>query len=463
MIDEHRRQKKLERKRRRRGEKRRALSVEPSLPVLLPPALRLGAPKMSVALKKVAEPLLEAIPWEARRQDVLHAVRLAMLAWNAAVSFSPEDLDPELEAISFRILRSPKVARLSLLDTLRRLAERKQRLFPDDSRLALDVEVREEKDEFRIMVVSSAQPLKPAPRRSRLGVQALAPSRFPPGPKRNIPLPMPMTRFFPAQRGRLAYTDTGKGAPALVLVHGLPTAKELFAPVVPHLDSRCRVITFDLHDYGESERLTGPMLHTERAAALDELRAHLGLERFCLVAHDLGASVAVDYMGAFGEHVERLVLMSPPVYPDFQKPAVVDLARTRGVGPLLLWMMKDFMMRTSIRRGMHHPERFTPELQRAIMGAFDGPEGRAALLRNLRWGTPETTFARYPEFIRAIRVPTLVLQGVHDPYIPREHAERLARDIAGARLVLIEDGSHFLPMDTPLRVAEEINRFLGLP
>jgi pimeloyl-ACP methyl ester carboxylesterase len=232
-------------------------------------------------------------------------------------------------------------------------------------------------------------------------------------------------------------------------MHGLPTAKEIFAPVLPHLDSRCRVITFDLHDYGESERLRGPMLHTERAAALDELRAHLGLERFCLVAHDLGTSVAVDYMGAFGEHVEKLVLMSPPVYPDFEKPAVVDLVRSRGLGPLLLWGMKDPLMRTSIRRGMHHPERFTPEIQRAIMGAFDGAEGRAALLRKLRWGTPETTFARYPEIIRAIRVPTLVLQGVHAPYILREHAERLTRDIPGARLVLIEDGSHFLPLIRP--------------
>jgi pimeloyl-ACP methyl ester carboxylesterase len=218
-------------------------------------------------------------------------------------------------------------------------------------------------------------------------------------------------------------------------MHGLPMAKELFAPVLPHLDSRYRVITFDLHDYGESERLRGPMLHTERAAALEELRAHLGLERFCLVAHDLGASVAVDYMGMSGERVEKLVLMSPPVYPDFRKPAVVDLVRMRGLGPLLLWLVKDVLMRASIRRGMHHPERFTPELQRAIMGPFDGPEGRAALLRNLRWGTPEVTFARYPQIIRSIRVPTLVLQGAHDPYIPREHAERLARDIPGARLV----------------------------
>jgi pimeloyl-ACP methyl ester carboxylesterase len=47
---------------------------------------------------------------------------------------------------------------------------------------------------------------------------------------------MSMTRFFPARRGRLAYTDTGVGTPAVVLMHGLPTAKEIFAPVLPHMD-----------------------------------------------------------------------------------------------------------------------------------------------------------------------------------------------------------------------------------
>jgi len=271
-----------------------------------------------------------------------------------------------------------------------------------------------------------------------------------------------MTRFCSTRRGRLAYTDTGTGHPTLLLMHGLPTSKELFSPVLPRLDPRFRVITFDLHDYGESEKLTSPMLHTERAEALDELRAHLGLERFCLVAHDLGASVAMDYLGRYGEHVEKLVLMSPPVYPDFREPTIVRLVRRAGLGPLLLLLMKDLMLKLSVRRGMGHPERFTPELQRSIGGAFDGPEGRAALLRNLRWGTPRVTYAHYPDYIRAIRVPTLVLQGARDPYIPRTQAERLARDIPDARLVLIEDGSHFLPMDTPERVAEELNRFIGV-
>jgi len=269
------------------------------------------------------------------------------------------------------------------------------------------------------------------------------------------------SRTVSTRLGRAALTDTGEGSTALLLLHGLPTAKELFAPVVALLAPRLRCIAVDLPDFGESQRQSRLLTHVERAAWLDEVRAGLGLERFCLVAHDLGASVAVDYMAAHAERVERLVLMSPPVYPDFRMPFIVRLVRTPGLGPVLLWLGKDLLAQGAIRRGMGHPERYTPELRRALQGAFDGPEGRAALLRDLRWGRPELTFARYPEHLRAIRVPTLVLQGAKDPYIPREHAERLARDVAGARLVVIDEGSHFLPMDVPERVAEELQRFLA--
>jgi pimeloyl-ACP methyl ester carboxylesterase len=261
--------------------------------------------------------------------------------------------------------------------------------------------------------------------------------------------------------GRAAFTDTGEGSRTLLLLHGLPTAKELFAPLVALLAPRYRCIAVDLPDFGESQRQARTLTHVERAAWLDEVRAGLGLERFCLVAHDLGASVAVDYMAAHGEHVERLVLMSPPVYPDFRMPFIVRLVRTPGLGAMLLWLGKDVLASGAIRRGMGHPGRYTPELRRAIQGVFDGPEGRAALLRNLRWGTPGSTFARYPEHLRRIHVPTLVLQGAKDPYIPRAHAERVVQDVAGARLVILEEGSHFLPMDVPERVAEELHRFLA--
>jgi pimeloyl-ACP methyl ester carboxylesterase len=264
---------------------------------------------------------------------------------------------------------------------------------------------------------------------------------------------------FMSSFGRVAYTDTGPGAPTLILLHGLPTAKELWSPVLPHLPAEWRIITYDLLDYGQSAKIGHPITHVQRADVLDELRGHLGLDRFVLVAHDLGASVAVDFMGRYGQHVEKLVLVSPPIYPEFPMPAIVRLVRTPGLGEVLVRVAKETLFSIGVTQGLVHKERYTPELRRAFGGAFDGAEGRAALLRNLRWGTPASTFRGYPAILKSIRTPTLIVQGRRDPYIPLAQAERAMRDIPGAKLAIIEDGGHFLPIDTPEAVAARIVDF----
>lgn len=266
---------------------------------------------------------------------------------------------------------------------------------------------------------------------------------------------------FTSSHGKIVFTDTATGDPPIIFMHGLPTSKELFLPMMPHLSKQFRIITFDLNDYGESEKIGHPISHKERADVLDELRGHLQLEKFVLVAHDLGASVAIDYMGKYARHVEKLVLMSPPVYPNFVEPSIVKLVRIPLLGELLVLVMKNALFGIGIRKGMVHPERFTPALQSAMAGAFSGNAGRAALLRNLRWGRPKPVFADYPRIIKTITVPTLIIQGRRDPYIPHGQVMRLRQDIPNSELVFIDDGGHFLPMDAPQTVAENINRWVG--
>ncbi len=269
-----------------------------------------------------------------------------------------------------------------------------------------------------------------------------------------------MSHYFQSTHGKIAFTDTDTGKPSVIFMHGLPTSKELFTPTLPHLNRQIRTITFDLNDYGESEKIGHPISHQQRADVLDDLRAHLKLEKFVLVAHDLGSSVAINYMGKYARRVEKLVLMSPPVYPDFVEPPIVKLVRIPVLGELLALVMKNVLFGSGVRRGMVHSERFTPALQQAMAGAFSGAAGRAALLRNLRWGRPEPVFGDYPRIIKTIAVPTLIIQGRHDPYIPHNQVMRLRQDLPQSELVFIEDGAHFLPMDTPQQIAEHINRWV---
>lgn len=268
------------------------------------------------------------------------------------------------------------------------------------------------------------------------------------------------TQYAPTPHGTMAYTSRGSGPQPVMFVHGLPTTRELWDQVLAQMPPGLHMVAPDLHDYGASARLRGAITHVERAHALDALRAHLGWERFWLVAHDLGASVATDYVGAHGDRVERLVLMSPPVYPDFREPSIVKLVRTPSLGEALVRGMGPALMYGAIARGMTRPWRMSRAQWRAFSRTFEDTPGRAALLRNLRWGRPDDYFAPYPQIFRKIDIPTLILQGRRDPYIPSEHVERLARDIPGSHLTYIEDAAHFLPMDAPRQVAVALRDFL---
>ena len=50
-----------------------------------------------------------------------------------------------------------------------------------------------------------------------------------------------------------------------------------------------------------------------------------------------------------------------------------------------------------------------------------------------------------------IAVPVVVVQGEHDEFIKRDHAEYLARSIPNAEFVLLDSVSHFAPLQRPER------------
>jgi pimeloyl-ACP methyl ester carboxylesterase len=56
--------------------------------------------------------------------------------------------------------------------------------------------------------------------------------------------------------------------------------------------------------------------------------------------------------------------------------------------------------------------------------------------------------------------PVLLLWGTGDRFFPLPLARRLAAAFPGARLVEVDGGHTFLPLDAPDRIASEISTFL---
>ena len=106
----------------------------------------------------------------------------------------------------------------------------------------------------------------------------------------------------------------GGSGPPLLLLHGYPQTRAIWHRVAARLAERHTVVAADLRGYGDSSRPTADADHvafSKRAMAQDQvtLMAHLGFERFDVLAHDRGARVAHRLAMDHPHTVTRLALL----------------------------------------------------------------------------------------------------------------------------------------------------------
>jgi pimeloyl-ACP methyl ester carboxylesterase len=116
--------------------------------------------------------------------------------------------------------------------------------------------------------------------------------------------------------GRLAFWRLGRGGIPLLLVHGWPATRRIWARNVTVLAARgFEVIAPDLRGFGDSDcgadGLHDVVAHSLDMAAL--LRDHLGLGRVVAAGGDLGAAVVQDLSLRFPGLVDRLVVFNGPL------------------------------------------------------------------------------------------------------------------------------------------------------
>src|SRR5246127_3920985 len=90
----------------------------------------------------------------------------------------------------------------------------------------------------------------------------------------------------------ISYVTAGSGPP-LLLLHGFPQCKAMWARVAPQLTDRYTVVCADLRGYGDSGKppcLADRSNYSFRTMAADQvgLMRHLGFQRFHLIGHDRG-------------------------------------------------------------------------------------------------------------------------------------------------------------------------------
>ena len=114
------------------------------------------------------------------------------------------------------------------------------------------------------------------------------------------------------------YREAGfRQAPALLLLHGFPSAGHMFRDLIPQLADRFHVIAPDLPGFGQSDMPDrGAFAYTfdNVARVIDRFTEIVGLSRFAIYVFDYGAPTGLRLAAWHPEHVAAIISQNGNAY-----------------------------------------------------------------------------------------------------------------------------------------------------
>jgi pimeloyl-ACP methyl ester carboxylesterase len=268
-------------------------------------------------------------------------------------------------------------------------------------------------------------------------------------------------------QGPIRYRESGAGEP-IVLVHGLLVDGELWREVAPILARDFRVIAPDW-PLGSQELPLDPSADLSPpalASLVADFLAALDLERVTLVGNDTGGAICQLVAVKHPERIGRLILTPCDAYEHFPPPAFKALA-TVGRSPLALRVIAQAMRSATARRLPNGYGGITKRADDALTASWVAPIRKNSEIRRqtaqiLAGMHPKHTLEAARHFPE-LKIPVLLAWAREDRFFKLANAERMAREIPGARLELIEDSLTFVAIDQPERTAELIAEFAREP
>jgi pimeloyl-ACP methyl ester carboxylesterase len=252
----------------------------------------------------------------------------------------------------------------------------------------------------------------------------------------------PVVRDVTARGVRMRVLEAGADRrPALILIHDFLVSRLEFDDVIDPLAERFHVIAPDLPGFGESEK-PNPARYAYSieafAEAVADLIAAFGVGRAHLIGHSMGAAVALTLAAEHPELVQRLVLEDALCYP-FPASLKTRLPLMPVLGGIVFkQLFGRGLFRAYFRDDIFRGDATVP-LSRVDRHyeLFNSPSAREsahAVMRAVLDVRP--VVAR----LTRITVPTLVVWGRDDRLFPAQGAQRLAREIPGAKLEIMDAG-----------------------
>jgi pimeloyl-ACP methyl ester carboxylesterase len=281
------------------------------------------------------------------------------------------------------------------------------------------------------------------------------------------------TNFFldaPMQKAdvgptRLAWRRFGSG-PALMLVHGFPLSGFTWRKVLPALSQQFTCYVPDLAGLGDTEWTDQSEFSWKgHAHTLQTLADQQGLQRYSVLAHDTGGTIA-RYLALSDPRVDRLALINtempnhrPPWIPLYQ----FSLKLPGSLASFRLLMKSRAFLRSGMGFGgcFCNLDLIDGEFHRHVVAPLIESrrrlEGMGKYLGGLTWNWVDQLAVDHAK----LTMPVQLIWGADDPTFPIARARAMVEQFGNAELTEISGGKLLVHEEKPDPVAQAALKFFA--
>lgn len=262
----------------------------------------------------------------------------------------------------------------------------------------------------------------------------------------------PAVKYVKLSNGlKIQYAEQGdsSGVP-VILLHGYGDSLRSFDLVLPHLPKSLRAFALTQRGHGDSEHPVSGYHVRDFSADVAAFMDAMKLKKATIVGHSMGSYVAQRFALDHPDRVRGLVLIG----------SFVTVRGNPGV--------KELWDSTISKFGDSVDSAFIRDFQQSTFQKPIPPEFFETVVRESAnvpgrvWRTvmAELMQTDFSAELGRIKTTTLIVWGNKDSFFLRDEQERLAKAIAGSKLLIYEGIGHCPNWEAPERLAADLLAFI---
>ncbi|MGC8964190.1 MAG: alpha/beta hydrolase [Brevinematia bacterium] len=269
----------------------------------------------------------------------------------------------------------------------------------------------------------------------------------------------------------ISYFDIGEGKKTLFLIHGWLNSKEVWIPIIKHLNlKKYRIIAIDMLGHGNSSRSLKLKFNTlENISILSKFILDLGLEKITLIGHSTGGKISLflaNRLHTLSKSIVKSVILvnsigtyefwrtlHPLLKVAFFRP-IRTLIGLFILPPIVKFFFKRFLFFLPIEKELK--ENISKYLSYYTKIHFESTKNKICALR-----ITENLFDRFVEDIDRSELPEVkVIYSQKDELVPIQ-AQYKFSILFKTPIVILPNSGHMVILELPKEVAQTLEKLLN--